>query len=374
MPILPRGVTTALCLSFVLLWSLPGLGLFITSLRDSEQIVASGWWRSFSASTRTTLFRALPDREGTQAGGPYMQEGNLPGVGTGQVVAFGLTALRPDAFPAGATAPLPDGGTLSVDRDGHYRLIQRAAATSGAGVRIYTRASVPPAFTLQNYRKVLSAHGVGRAFVNSAVVAVPSTVMPAMIAVFAAYALAWMRLPGRHLVLAGIVGLMALPLQVTLIPLLSFHNAVGQAFGIDPRGFVGIWLAHTGFGLPFAIYLLRNAMAAVPRAMIEAARMEGATDLQVLWYVVLPLCLPALAGLAAFQFLWTWNDLLLALVFLGPADDSLVLTGRLINLMGTHGGDWDILSAAAFVSVSVPLLVFLCLQEYLKRGVLDGAG
>jgi len=232
---------------------------------------------------------------------------------------------------------------------------------------------VPPRFTLANYAGVLGAAGLGRSFLNSMTVAVPATVIPILIAAFAAYALAWMRFPGRGLLIAAVVGLLVVPLQMALIPLLSLYNCLGQAFGFDPKTYIGIWLAHTGFGLPLAIYLLRNYMAGLPREIIESARVDGANDFEIFTRIVLPLSFPALASFAIFQFLWTWNDLLVALVFLGAGDDRLVLTGRLVNLLGSRGGDWEILAASAFVSIAVPILVFFALQKYLVRGLLAGS-
>ena len=166
---------------------------------------------------------------------------------------------------------------------------------------------------------------------------------------------------------------LVVPLQMSLIPLLKIYNSAGQAFGFDPKSYIGIWLAHTGFGLPLAIYLLRNYMVGLPKEIMESARVDGATDFQIFTKIVLPLSFPALASFAIFQFLWTWNDLLVALVFLGPQDDKLVLTGRLVNLLGSRGGDWEILAASAFVSIAVPIFVFFALQKYLVRGLLAGS-
>ena len=230
-----------------------------------------------------------------------------------------------------------------------------------------------PRFTFDNYLSVLRAEGLGRSFLNSMTVAVPSTVIPILIAAFAAYALSWMQFPGRSLLIATVVGLLVVPLQMSLIPLLTIYNSAGQALGFDPKSYIGIWLAHTGFGLPLAIYLLRNYMSGLPREIMESARVDGATDFQIFTKIVLPLSFPALASFAIFQFLWTWNDLLVALVFLGPQDDKLVLTGRLVNLLGSRGGDWEILAASAFVSFAVPVFVFFALQKYLVRGLLAGS-
>ena len=238
--------------------------------------------------------------------------------------------------------------------------------------RIFATASQPPEFTLNNYQTVLfgqtTGTSIGRAFLNTATVSIPATIIPILIAAFAAYALAWMNFPGRALLVAAVVGLLVVPLQLALIPLLQFHNWIGIG-----KGYLGIWMAHTGFGLPLAIYLLRNYMVGLPRDIIENARVDGATEFQIFTRIILPLSFPALASFAIFQFLWTWNDLLVALVFLGTGDSELVLTAALVNLLGSRGGDWEILAASAFVSIAVPLFVFFAMQKYLVRGLLAGS-
>ncbi|HXV30474.1 MAG TPA: carbohydrate ABC transporter permease, partial [Sinorhizobium sp.] len=239
--------------------------------------------------------------------------------------------------------------------------------------RIFFTASTPPRFTFENYGEVLSAAGIGKSFINSLTVAVPSTVIPILIAAFAAYALAWMRFPGRAILLAVVVGLLVVPLQMSLIPLLKLYNGVGAFFGVSAKTYMGIWLAHTGFGLPLAVYLLRNYMAGLPREIMESARVDGASDFDIFVKIILPLSFPALASFAIFQFLWTWNDLLVAIVFLGTGEDQLVLTGRLVNLLGSRGGNWEILTASAFITIVVPLIVFFALQRYLVRGLLAGS-
>ncbi len=164
------------------------------------------------------------------------------------------------------------------------------------------------------------------------------------------------------------VGLLVVPLQLALIPLLKMHLAMGIG-----KSYLGIWLAHSAFGLPLAIYLLRNYMAGLPREIIESARVDGATDFQIFLKIILPLSFPALASFAIFQFLWTWNDLLVALVFLGSTEDQLVMTGQLKELMGSRGGDWELLATSAFISIAVPLIVFFAMQKYLVRGLLAGS-
>lgn len=198
---------------------------------------------------------------------------------------------------------------------------------------------------------------------------IPTTIIPILMAAFAAYALSWMDFKGRGMLIAGIVALLVVPLQLALVPALQMHNAVGIG-----QSFLGIWLAHTAFGLPLAVYLLRNYMVGLPRDIIESAKVDGATDFQVFLKIVLPLSIPALASFAIFQFLWTWNDLLVAKVFLPSSEDAKVMTVKIADdLLGSRGGDWGILATAAFVSIGVPLLVFFSLQRYLVRGLLAGS-
>lgn len=360
-------------LILVALWVLPTAGLLVTSFRDRDQIAASGWWTALSASAQKEMFRA-PEGDGEeQEGAAFVLRGSVFAGGAGEVEAFGFSSKKPDAFRPGETADLGQGVSLSVAADGVFVLSGPHSFKGQRGQRIFYTATVPPRFTVANYRSVLLAEGLGRSFLNSLTVAVPSTVIPILVAAFAAYALSWMRFPGRSLLIAGVVGLLVVPLQMSLIPLLRIYNTVGQALGVDPKSYVGIWLAHTGFGMPLAIYLLRNSISGLPREIIESARIDGASELQIFSRIVLPLSFPALASFAIFQFLWTWNDLLVALVFLGPQDDKLVLTGRLVNLLGSRGGDWDVLAASAFVSIAVPILVFFTLQRYLVRGLLAGS-
>jgi alpha-glucoside transport system permease protein len=260
-----------------------------------------------------------------------------------------------------------------VAEDGAYSIVSDAELDLPRGQRIFFTSTVPPRFTLDNYREVLRSEGIGRSFINSLTVTIPATIIPILIAAFAAYALAWMKFPGRALLIAVIVGLLVVPLQMSLIPLLRLYNGVGAFFGVPAKTYLGIWLAHTGFGLPLAVYLLRNYIAGLPREIMESARVDGASDFEIFLKIVLPLSFPALASFAIFQFLWTWNDLLVAMVFLGAQDSELVLTGRLVNLLGSRGGNWEILTASAFITILVPLLVFFTLQRYLVRGLLAGS-
>ena len=351
----------------VLAWTIPTLGLFVSSFRDRDQISASGWWQSFSASEQTGFVRTGTGDDATQEGGLYVLQGDL--LQDGQtLIGWGTSARAPGEFEPGATTQIEDGWDLTVNEDGTYRLTSAQPFEMRRGERIFTTTSTPPRFTLENYGRVLTADGLGRAFMNTMTVTIPATIIPILIAAFAAYALAWMPFPGRALLLAAVVGLLVVPLQVALIPLLRFHNEIGIG-----KGYLGIWLAHTGFGLPLAIYLLRNYMAGLPREVIESARVDGATEFQIFRRIILPLSFPALASFAIFQFLWTWNDLLVATVFLGNTREQLVMTAMLREMMGSRGGEWEILATSAFISIFVPLLVFFAMQRYLVRGLLAGS-
>ncbi|WP_199305664.1 carbohydrate ABC transporter permease [Pseudanabaena sp. FACHB-2040] len=223
-------------------------------------------------------------------------------------------------------------------------------------------------FHLGNYVDVLTSQGMGQAFLNSLVISIPATIIPLFIATLAAYALAWMQFPGRQLLFVSMVALLVVPLQMTLIPVLRTYNLLGLA-----GTFLGVWLAHAAYGLPLGIYLIRNYIGSLPADLIEAAAVDGASHLKIFTRVVLPLSVPAIASFAVFQFLWVWNDLLVALVYLGGNQNVAPVTLVLRNLVGDRGQDWHLLTAGAFVSMFVPLLVFFALQRYFVRGLLAGS-
>jgi alpha-glucoside transport system permease protein len=230
-------------------------------------------------------------------------------------------------------------------------------------------AFVPPyQLTLSNYSTVLTTNNMAQAFLNSLVITIPATVMPILIAAFAAYAFAWMRFPGRDLLFFSIVGLLVVPLQTTLIPILRLYNGTGLT-----GTFPGIWLAHSGYGLPFAIYLLRNFFGGLPKEMFEAAEIDGASALTAFFELLLPVSVPALAALIIFQFLWVWNDLLVALIYLGGAPNVAPLTVAVSNLVNSLGQNWQLLTAAAFISMILPLIVFFSLQRFFVTGILSGS-
>jgi alpha-glucoside transport system permease protein len=236
-------------------------------------------------------------------------------------------------------------------------------------------------FTLDNYKTVLGISTdpsqftrneenikLGNAILNTLTVAIPSTVIPILIAAFAAYGFAWIRFPGRRLIFLLVVALLVVPIQISLIPILRDYLA------LDLNGtFLGVWLAHTGFGLPLATYLLYNYISTLPRDILESAFIDGASHFTIFLRLILPLSVPALASFAIFQFLWVWNDLLVALVFLGGKSEVEVLTQRLLGMIGRYGTDWHLLTAGAFISMIIPLLVFFSLQRYFIRGLLAGS-
>jgi len=418
----------------VFVWLFPTVGLFASSFRTADQIATSGWWKAlFPSEQNLTLRSAEPDRQ-VQRNGVYVIEGNLFEKGSeANISVWGVSSREIDAYQAGDTAGLRDGGTITVEADGAYRMESDEPFEGRRGKRVFVTAETPPEFTLANYDTVLGKEvvknliiysfaalifyfvarfifrgnesaiagvipGAGAilllvllsmafglssgqaegaqttddmagAFFSTLTVTIPATAIPIVIAAFAAYALAWMDFPGRALLIAAVVGLLVVPLQLALIPLLKLHLGIGIG-----KGYLGIWLAHTGFGLPLAIYLLRNYMVGLPRDIIECAKVDGATDFQIFVRIILPLSFPALASFAIFQFLWTWNDLLVAKVFLIDATgETTVMTNAIVELLGTRGGNWEILATAAFVSIAVPLVVFFAMQKYLVRGLLAGS-
>jgi alpha-glucoside transport system permease protein len=249
-------------------------------------------------------------------------------------------------------------------------------ATSGW----WTAFSSPLQFTLDNYSQMLSQSNLGQAFFNSFMISVPATVLPVTIGAFAAYAFAWMKFPARNWIFLALVGLLAVPLQLTFIPVLHFYvqtlhwttdNLI--ATGIPGLPWVPLWLAHAGYGLPFSIYLLANFFRALPTDLFESAEIDGAGTLTVFFRIVLPLSVPAIASLVIFQFLWVWNDLLVALIYVGGSKDVAPLTVNLADLTTSLGQGTNLLTSAAFFSMIVPLVVFLSLQRYFVRGILAGS-
>ncbi|NJM05841.1 carbohydrate ABC transporter permease [Candidatus Gracilibacteria bacterium] len=339
-----------------LIWTIPTIGLLVSSFRTRDDIISSGWWTIFPHQAFEEVERIDLGRET-----PLDQ----PITVLGQQVT---------------DQQLRDGITLADGRQAQwYSRIQRIVSLQA---QVWTTNT---SFTLENYQNVLTgqqytytlADGTERteqgndmsgSFLNSLTVAIPATIIPILIAAFAAYGFAWMRFPGRGLLFAIVVALLVVPLQIALIPILRDYTSL-QINGT----FLALWLAHTGFGLPLATYLLYNYIAELPREIFESAFIDGATPFTVFTRLVLPLSVPALASFAIFQFLWVWNDYLVGLIFIGSTPNTQLLTMRLAEMVGSRGQDWHLLTAGAFISMLLPLIVFFSLQRFFVRGLLAGS-
>ncbi|MBW7883006.1 MAG: carbohydrate ABC transporter permease [Caldilineaceae bacterium] len=226
----------------------------------------------------------------------------------------------------------------------------------------------PVVLTTELYVEALTREGMAQSFVNSLFISIPATVIPIMVAAFAAFAFAWMQFPGRHLLFTLVIGLLVVPLQMTFIPILRLYNLLGFT-----GTFPAIWLAHAAYGLPFSIYLLRNFFGSLPKDLFDSAYIDGASSFDIFFRLVMPLSVPSLASLVIFQFMWVWNDLLVALIYLGGTPAVAPMTVTISNLVNSLGGNWQVLTAAAFISMILPLLVFFSLQRYFVRGILAGS-
>ncbi|MDZ4767761.1 MAG: carbohydrate ABC transporter permease [Chloroflexota bacterium] len=345
-------------LLIVIGWTIPTLGLFVSSFRPRDDIRSSGWWTMVPHRGWVATGETLPLPEGGTRDVPITIEGT--------------TALYDDWL---------DGVTVSDGRqivwNGNLRL---------GNLEVYRQEWTANArFTLDNYGEVLSGRqyeirnadgttsnvqGVNllNSFLNSLTVTIPATIIPILVAAFAAYGFAWMKFPGRRLLFIGVIALLVVPLQIALVPILRDYVE------LDLNGtYLGLWLAHSGFGLPLATYLLYNYISGLPRELLESAFIDGASHFTVFVRLVLPLSVPALASFAIFQFLWVWNDYLVSFIFLGLNSQTQVLTTQIANLVGQRGQDWHLLTAGAFVSMIVPILVFFGLQRYFVRGLMAGS-
>ena len=337
-------------------WTIPTLGVFITSFRQSKDIYSSGWWT------------VLPHRAMKKTGELTLPADTDPDK---PVTIEGVTASFEDWRKG---IKLPDGRELRWNGNKRSRRIEIYKKTFiGFGANL----------TLKNYKDVLDSgtitfkDGEGNtitrdgsdftdAVLNSLAVSIPSTVIPILIAAFAAYAFAWMDFPGRKPLFVMVVALLVVPLQIALIPLLRDFTR----WGLNGT-FVSMWMAHTGFGLPLAIYLLYNYISTLPRDVFESAYLDGATPFKTFVALVIPMSVPALASFAIFQFLWVWNDYLVALIFLG--DKNRVVTSALAAMVGEKGQDWHLLTSGAFLSMILPLTVFFALQRFFVRGLMAGS-
>lgn len=341
----------------VLLWLIPVIGVFVSSFRERFDIQTTPWWN------------ILPHREWVST-----KEINPREVGldpTRSMTVEGVTATF-EEMRAGV-------------EEGNTRLIWVGNRRIGT-IQVQEKQWITTAnLSLDNYRQVLEGKDVeirhtdgtvetvrgddfSSALLNSLVVSIPSTVIPILIAAFAAYSFAWMKFPGKRFWFTLVVALLVVPLQIALVPVLR------DFAGLHLNGtFLGIWLAHTGFGLPLATYLLYNFVSTLPRETLESAFIDGASHFTVFTRLILPLSVPALASFAIFQFLWVWNDYLVALIILGSDTNTRVVTMKLASIVGDRGQDWHLLTSGAFMSMIIPLLVFFLLQRYFVRGLLDGS-
>jgi alpha-glucoside transport system permease protein len=345
-------------LLLVLIWTVPTMGIFVSSFRNRDDIATSGWWKIFPYRDWQPTKEIDPKEAGLNPDGVMEIEG---------------VSGTFEEFRAGVETPNGERVTwIGNKRIGKVEVQQR----------VWT---VDWRFSLDNYRQVLGGQdfkftrpdgtvetvpgdNMNRAFLNSLTVSIPATVIPILIATFAAYAFAWMKFPGRRGMFILVVALLVVPLQIALVPLLRDYKA------LNLNGtFLAIWLAHTGFGLPLATYLLYNYVSTLPRDIFESAFIDGASHFTVFTRLVLPLSVPALASFAIFQFLWVWNDYLVALIFLGGNPEFELVTQRMAAIVGSRGSEWHLLTAGAFVSMVLPLAVFFGLQRYFVRGLLAGS-
>ena len=349
-------LANAILIILCVIWMIPIVGILITSVRQPNKIFTSGWWTVFPHKELVTIGEISIDDD-VDVDGPITVEG--------------VTATF-EEWRQG----------IQTDEDrivtwyGNKRT-RKLTVSEERWIGFSTD------LTLKNYRDVISGktitykdaqgstitrqgNNLGSAFLNSLAVSIPGTIIPILIAAFAAYGFAWLKFPGSNFFFSIIVALLVVPLQVALVPILSDYVKLGLN-----GTFLGIWLAHTGFGLPLATYLLFNYISTLPRDLLESAFIDGASNFTIFTQLVLPLSIPALASFAIFQFLWLWNDYLVALIFLN--EKNRVLTFALASLVGEKGQDWHLMTAAAFVSMIVPLMVFLMLQRYFVRGLMAGS-
>ena len=371
---LPSIFSQLLLLFFVLIWIIPTFGLFISSLRDKDLLAISGWWTSLTTTKVNEIYRMAGMEEQTKENDFFIIKGKLFDENSGKKIqSFGITSKNINEFNVGEIGILKDNSFVTVNEDGDYLLKSVKEFTKKKGKRLFITALSPPAFTFDNYREVLFKEGIGRAFINTMAVALPSTLIPLIICSFFAYALTWMKFFGRDTLLAIIIASLVVPLQMSLIPILTIYNDFGALFGVAAKSYPGVWMAHTGFGLASTTFLLRNFLKSLPNEMMEAAKVDGATHYDIFLRIILPLSIPAFASIFILQFLWCWNDLLVGLVFLDQVPSEIILTAKLKELLGSRGENWEILTTGAFVSMTVPLFIFFALQRYFIRGLVAGS-
>jgi len=371
-------------LALTLIWIIPTIGLLVTSFRPVEDINTSGWWTVFSRETKTSTaydqWCSSCHGEGQDVAGVDLSD---PAVVSELNSALRLLAFMRRGYPdisqngqmptsqeaADIAATLQ--GLTGEEESARFTLDNYIDALVGyRGLQTYTSdcadGTPPSGFTCNFLRDLGNRRGMGRAFVNSLLVTIPATILPILFAGFAAYAFAWMDFRGRQVMFAILVALQVVPLQMTLVPIFRIYSQLGLN-----GTFLGVWLFHTGFGMPYAIYLMRNFLGGLPRDLFESAYLDGASHWTAFVRLAMPLAMPAIASLAIFQFLWVWNDLLVALVFLGSSNP--VVTYQISNMVTSLGAGWQLQTAAAFISMILPLIVFFAFQRYFVRGMLAGA-
>ena len=363
-----------LLLVFVIIWIIPTFGLFISSLRDKDLLSISGWWTSLTTTEINEIHRMLGMEHQIQENNYYIIKGSIFEDNSGKkITSFGITSKKINEFSLDEIAIFKDNSEVTIDENGNYEWKSKTKFTKKKGKRLFTTSLSPPSFTFDNYREVLFKEGIGRAFVNTLAVALPSTLIPLIICSFFAYALTWMKFFGRDTLLALIIASLVVPLQMSLIPILTIYNDFGALFGVAAKSYPGVWMAHTGFGLASTTFLLRNFLKSLPNEMMEAAKVDGASHYDIFLKIILPLSIPAFASIFILQFLWCWNDLLVGLVFLDQVPSEIILTAKLKELLGSRGENWEILTTGAFVSMTVPLFIFFALQRYFIRGLVAGS-
>ena len=381
-----RGLPLHLVLiGICIIWLLPAIGLLVTSLRPAQVVTESGWWTALSAAPGqgdyTTFCADCHGADGKTLPNADLSSADVVGQFRRSIALQGVLNQEINGQPHLGATPLPT-DQQAADILGYLRVLSGLntyssftsdnyvdAITGYRGTTTYTAdcaAGTQPADINCNLSDLANPRGMGRAFLNSLAVAIPSTLLPILFAAFAAYAFAWMHFRGRLFLFALLVGLQVIPLQMTLIPISRLYAQLGLN-----GTFWGVWLFHTGFGLPYAIYLMRNFLGGLPRELFESAYLDGASHWTAFYRLALPLAIPAVASLAIFQFLWIWNDLLVALVFLGGT--TPVLTYQISNMVTSLGSGWHVLTAAAFVSMLLPMIVFFSLQRFFVRGLLAGS-
>ena len=363
-----------LLLFFVIIWITPTFGLFISSLRDKDLLAISGWWTSLVTTEVNEIHRTKGNKDQIEEEGIFFIRGNLFDKEEGKkVLSYGITSKDINAYKVGEVAILKDKSEIIVFENGNYQWKSKSEFKKKKGRRLFITATSPPSFTLDNYKEVIFKEGLGQAFLNTIAVALPATLIPLIICSFFAYSLTWMNFFGRDLLLASIIASLVVPLQMSLIPILTIYNDLGALFNIEAKSFPGVWMAHTGFGLASTTFLLWNFMKSLPNEMLEAAKVDGATHYDTFVRIVIPLSIPAFASIFILQFLWVWNDLLVGLVFLDKHPSEIILTAKLKELLGSRGENWEILTTGAFISMTVPLFIFFSLQRFFIRGLVAGS-